>query len=113
MKTLKAQMTKEKSFLRTIHNSKISEIKHQLNIASYKQLKLLYLIINCVVEGHIHISKQNFSELQKRRKLTYLKDNFGNKKQIQSILREKSREKLLTPLYKLCSILPILLHSIF
>ena len=109
---LRERLIEEKPFLTSIRNCATRlKVRHILNIANKKQLKLLIKITHHVVAGDIPLKTDDFKKLLKAKKLSFLKREFERDKEVKELLK-CGREKQLSVLYKLQSVLPYILSPI-
>jgi len=108
---LRAQLLAEKDFLSELQGSHGLRVRHFLNLASKKQLKVLIKVIHLIVSGKIPLQKAHFAKIIKSKKLKALKSTFEVEKDINAIL-SKSRADILKLLYRFQSVISFLLSSL-
>jgi hypothetical protein len=111
LQSLREKLIEETVFLKNIESSKPLKVRHMLNAASSKQLKLLIKIIHHVVSGNIPLKGADFSLLTRARKISLLSREFEREKDVSALLK-KSRGDILSVLYKVQSVIGVLLSPI-
>jgi hypothetical protein len=101
---LRKWLLEEKSFLCDLSGSHRLRVRHILNLASTEQLKLLVHVLYHLTNGEMPLKKQHFEDIIRSKKLNILKQEFGTKKLIDSLL-EKPRAVILERLYKVQSVI--------
>lgn len=109
--SLRKKLLGEQELLKNIANSSTSRVRHLLNASNSKQLHLLVKIIHHIVSGDIKLKTSDFALVTKAKKLSFLTREFEREKDL-AILLKKDRGDILSVLYKIQSVIPILLRPI-
>ena len=104
-------LLKEKPFLVQIYQFNKEQTRKLLRRSSELQLKLLCSLVFLVTKGYIPISKENFKNLKKVRKLKYLSNL--SIKNINKLITDESQEKRFQFLEKFLKALPFLIAALF
>jgi len=108
----KALLVRDQLWLEELYSTpSLPNRKRLLNSASDKKLDTLLKFLHLLTTGEIKMHKKNFDALEKS-KLRVLRRSFESKASIKRLLKSERLEKL-KPLQKICSVLPILLYTLF
>lgn len=111
--SVKGQLVRDKEFLRELYQTvDVHKSKQILIFASDSQINTLIKFLHFLSNGDIKISKDNFNEIVKNRKLTILKKSVEKKAAVNRILKA-SRKVKLDFLKKLSTVYPHLLYCLF
>jgi hypothetical protein len=105
-------MIDKKTFLKEMCGLDTLKVRDLLNFATSKQLIPLIQIIHHVVSGKIPITKSNFQEIVRKKKLPYIRRHFESLENVKKLI-ENDRRTQLSILYKIQSVLPTLLSPLF
>jgi hypothetical protein len=111
-KKLREQLLSELHFLEAIYScSTPLQVRHSINIATDKQLKLLIRVIHLVSSGSIPLKREEFNKIKKAKKLNFINNEFEREKDYKKLLRY-SRKDLIHILYKIQAVIPYLISPL-
>ena len=90
---LRKNMFQEKKFLHTLLNQETA--RSALKKASIHQIDLLVRILYEITQGNITLSQENYSALQKLKKLKILHNAVGTKEDLNSLMSETKLSKVI------------------
>lgn len=110
---LKAFLIRDKVFLKQIYNGpNLLKNKTVLLSAEENEINTLLKYLHFVANGKITITKKNFDEIKKAKKLTFLQQKVEKTSNLLKLLNANRKVKIAFIL-KLSSILPNLLYGLF
>lgn len=110
---LKLLLVRDKVFLKRLFSGP-NYLKNRdiLNAAEDNELNTLIKYLHFVANGEIPITKKNFTELQKQKKINYIRFHVEKLSKALKLINASRKDKL-SFLLKLCTSMPFLLYNLF
>lgn len=109
---MKAQLLRDKIFLKKLYISEFHQAKKVLNTANDSELDTLLKYLYFLSVGEIEITKKNFEKINEAKKLKFLMKTFDKKSKVSSLVKNQRFEKLKV-LIKFVKLFPELLYGLF
>ena len=111
--TVKAQLVRDKEFLRDLYQTPdATKAKQIIIFSSDAQLNTLIKFLHFLSTGEITILKENFEKIVHAKKLHFLKKHVEKKQAVSNLMRADRKAKILF-LKKLVPLFPSLLYCLF
>lgn len=105
------ELQRHSEFLKTFQGASASDVRKKLHSASDVEINILLKVLHSVTVGQIPIKSEDLAMLVKKRRVPTLRKYFEEKENYFA-LRHQSRREKVNVLFKLQTVIPILLKQL-